>query len=33
MAVQWHPEVTIDDDVYSIRVFERFGKAIQEHMA
>jgi len=28
MAVQWHPEVTLDDDDYSMRIFERFGKAI-----
>lgn len=30
MAVQWHPEVTLDDDVYSIRLFERFLKGIEE---
>lgn len=28
MAVQWHPEVTLDDDEYSPRIFERFKKAI-----
>lgn len=28
MAVQWHPEVTLDDDMYSIRIFDRFLKAI-----
>lgn len=28
MAVQWHPEVTLDDDMYSIRIFERFLKAM-----
>lgn len=32
MAVQWHPEVTLDDDVYSIRIFERFRDAIIEYM-
>lgn len=30
MAVQWHPEVTLDDDVYSMRIFERFRRAIVE---
>jgi len=29
MAVQWHPEVTLDDDMYSIRIFDRFEKAIR----
>lgn len=28
MAVQWHPEVTLSDDMYSIRIFERFKTAI-----
>lgn len=32
MAVQWHPEITLDDDTYSIRIFERFGKAIEEYL-
>lgn len=31
MAVQWHPEVTLEDDVYSIRIFERFREGILEH--
>lgn len=30
MAVQWHPEVTLDDDVYSIRIFDRFLRGIGE---
>ena len=30
MAVQWHPEVSLDDDMYSIRIFQRFRKAIIE---
>lgn len=29
MAVQWHPEVTLDDDMYSVRIFDRFEKAIR----
>lgn len=28
MAVQWHPEISLDDDMYSARIFERFKKAI-----
>ena len=28
MAVQWHPEVTLSDDMYSIRIFERFKDAM-----
>ena len=28
MAVQWHPEKTLDDDVYSIRLFEALRRAI-----
>ena len=28
MAVQWHPEVSLDDDMYSARIFNRFQKAI-----
>lgn len=28
MAVQWHPEVSLDDDMYSIRIFQRFRQAI-----
>lgn len=33
MAVQWHPEITLDDDMYSIRIFERFRKAIDEYLS
>ena len=29
MAVQWHPEKTLDDDMYSMRIFERFGQAMR----
>ena len=32
MAVQWHPEITLDADAYSIRIFERFRKAIDEYL-
>ena len=28
MAVQWHPEITLDDDMFSARIFERFRQAI-----
>lgn len=31
MAVQWHPEVTLDDDMYSMRIFRRFLQAMEEH--
>lgn len=30
MAVQWHPEITIEKDEYSIRIFERFLQGIQD---
>ena len=30
MAVQWHPEITLDDDMVSIRIFERFARAMAE---
>ena len=33
MAVQWHPEITLDDDMYSMRIFERFRQAIEAHRA
>lgn len=33
MAVQWHPEITLDDDVYSIRIFERFRQAINAYLS
>ena len=32
LAVQWHPEITLDVDVYSVRIFERFRKAIDEYL-
>ena len=32
MAVQWHPEITLDDDVFSIRIFNRFRTAIDEYL-
>lgn len=32
MAVQWHPEVTLDDDMFSIRIFERFRDGIEAYM-
>lgn len=32
MAVQWHPEVTLDHDMFSIRIFERFRQAIDEYL-
>ena len=28
MAVQWHPEITLEKDVYSVRIFERFLQGI-----
>lgn len=28
MAVQWHPEMTLDDDMYSMRIFHRFRDAM-----
>ena len=30
MAVQWHPEITLDDDMYSNRIFHRFAQAMAE---
>ncbi len=30
MAVQWHPEITLPDDIYSVKIFERFRDAIIE---
>lgn len=32
MAVQWHPEVTLDADQYSIRIFKHFRDAIVKYM-
>lgn len=32
MAVQWHPEVTLGNDMYSVRIFELFGKAIRDNL-
>lgn len=32
MAVQWHPEVTLSDDMYSVRIFDRFNRAIRERL-
>lgn len=32
MAVQWHPEVTLDDDMFSIRIFELFRDGILAYM-
>lgn len=30
MAVQWHPEMTLDEDMYSMRIFDRFLQAMLE---
>lgn len=32
MAVQWHPEITLNRDMYSIRIFERFRDGILEYL-
>lgn len=32
MAVQWHPESTLDDDEVSIRIFESFMDAVLRYM-
>lgn len=32
MAVQWHPEVTLEADEYSNRIFALFSKAIGEYL-
>ena len=33
MAVQWHPEITREDDEYSMGLFRRFERAVRERMA
>ena len=30
MAVQWHPEVSLGDDMFSYRIFEAFGEAMHQ---
>ena len=30
MAVQWHPEITLGEDEYSLRIFQRFLQAMRE---
>ena len=29
LAVQWHPEITLRDDMASVRLFEMFGRAVE----
>ena len=31
LAVQWHPEITLGDDMASVRLFEMFGRAIERY--